>query len=766
MASWTERVRDLMGSRSPQEALLQWTFAQSTDEVPEPYGRVSAFFLDQFALETTCTGVPHSIGFIVPSGGKRLARHLALSLLIGDFAHQKAGSEGGRKNGIVEGDVLLVSQKTHTAERLISNYPIGDYSLSDFWNVTRGLPDQESGVRPQLSVVNPGWIKEKREIPDLFYSVIFDGTHPRIIPNLESIVGKANARLKVLVAPALGSYRTNNLKESGIDLWLWDEETKDVAASSLDLSEWSFPDPSPSVRVTPVENEEVDFYLEYAHNHLMEMIEEEHSLLARPWILYNYLRRLTVPILDLDKARRELFHARPISKLLEELPNSVDGSAILETNWPEVVGALQSAYEKLKQYTRPPKQDALIERVQEYLGQDAGPVRIVLPTKHEARLLSTQLSQHIDGLASAIQDGALQFVRESRRESLSNEGVDIIPGYRTGRFRHLSAIPGSNIDMLALPHEVDAGKRVLGSLKSGLESTSRSENRSSFLTSIGLSPHDTTEVDPATSIQVKVSSGTSGEGKQAKLGDPSEEEITLDEIIPSLNTSHSEIEDAVSSDGDETRDDRGVQVAVRFEDGSRRSYPPGRMVSVWYEEDIQRVSAQDLMVGQRTIVFVDEAYSDLYERFLETISQHRSNNHETALQTWRYLKQEALSGHSSVQELYQSLNAQGLSVEKHAVASWYDTGPNGTIAPRKRDDLAVLVRHAKPDLSDQAIDTLFGFIKSERQTRRNAGRWLKKLLRNAASTQSAPSLDGIEADMTELYDATGIRTIAELEKPK
>jgi hypothetical protein len=755
-----------MGSRSPQEALLQWTFAQSTDEVPEPYGRVSAFFLDQFALETTCTGVPHSIGFIVPSGGKRLARHLALSLLIGDFAHQKAGSEGGRKNGIVEGDVLLVSQKTHTAERLISNYPIGDYSLSDFWNVTRGLPDQESGVRPQLSVVNPGWIKEKREIPDLFYSVIFDGTHPRIIPNLESIVGKANARLKVLVAPALGSYRTNNLKESGIDLWLWDEETKDVAASSLDLSEWSFPDPSPSVRVTPVENEEVDFYLEYAHNHLMEMIEEEHSLLARPWILYNYLRRLTVPILDLDKARRELFHARPISKLLEELPNSVDGSAILETNWPEVVGALQSAYEKLKQYTRPPKQDALIERVQEYLGQDAGPVRIVLPTKHEARLLSTQLSQHIDGLASAIQDGALQFVRESRRESLSNEGVDIIPGYRTGRFRHLSAIPGSNIDMLALPHEVDAGKRVLGSLKSGLESTSRSENRSSFLTSIGLSPHDTTEVDPATSIQVKVSSGTSGEGKQAKLGDPSEEEITLDEIIPSLNTSHSEIEDAVSSDGDETRDDRGVQVAVRFEDGSRRSYPPGRMVSVWYEEDIQRVSAQDLMVGQRTIVFVDEAYSDLYERFLETISQHRSNNHETALQTWRYLKQEALSGHSSVQELYQSLNAQGLSVEKHAVASWYDTGPNGTIAPRKRDDLAVLVRHAKPDLSDQAIDTLFGFIKSERQTRRNAGRWLKKLLRNAASTQSAPSLDGIEADMTELYDATGIRTIAELEKPK
>jgi hypothetical protein len=756
-----------MGDRSPQEALLQWTFAQSADEVPEPYGRVSAFLLDQFALETTYTGVPHSIGFMVPSGGKRLARHLALSLLIADFAHQKAGSEGERKNGIVEGDVLLVSQKTHSAERLISNYPIGDYSISDFWNVTRGLPDQESGERPQLSVVNPGWIQEKREIPASFYSVIIDGTHPRIIPHLESITEKARTRLKVLVTPALGSYRINSLEESGIDFWLWDEETKDVAASSLNLSEWSFPNPSPSLRVTPVENEEVDFYLEYAHNHLLEMIGEEHSLLARPWILYNYLRRLTVPILDLDKARRELFRTRPISKLLDELPNSVDGSAILETNWPEVVGALQSAYEKLKQYTRPPKQDALIERVQEYLGQDAGPVRIVLPTKHEARLLSTQLSQHIDGLGSAIQDGALQFVRESRRESLTNEGIDIIPGHRTGRFRHLSAIPGSNIDMLALPHEVEASKRVLGSLESGLEATSKSESRESFLTGIGLLPHDTTEVDPATSIQVEISSGASGEGKQAKLsGHTEEEEVTLDEIIPSLNTSHSEIEDAVSNNGNEPRDDRGGQVAIRFEDGSRRSYPPGRMISVWYEEDIRRVSAQDLMVGQRVIVFVDEAYSDLYERFLETISQQRSNNHETALQTWRYLKQEALSGHSSVQELYQSLNAQGLSVEKHAVATWYDTGPNGTIAPRKRDDFAVLVRHAKPDFSDQSIDTLFGFIKSERQTRRNAGRWLKKLLRNAASTQSAPSLDGIEADMAELYDAIDIRTIAELEKPK
>lgn len=766
MASWTKEVRALMSGRTPQEALLRWRFAHATDEVPEPYGRISAFFLDQFALETVSTGVPHSIGFIVPSGGKKLARHLALSLLVADFAHQKAGSENGRNNRIVEGDVLLVSQKTHTAKRLISIYPIGDSSLSDFWNVTRGLPDQKSGGRPQLSVVNPGWIQEKREIPDSFHSVIVDGTHPRIIPHLENIVEKTKARLKVLVAPALGSYRINSLEESGVDFWLWDEEAKDVAASSLDLSEWSFPDPPPSVRVTPVENEDVDFYLEYAHDHLMKMVGEEHRLLARPWILYNYLRRLTVPILELDKARRRLYRTRPISKLVEELPNSIDGSAILETHWPEVVGALQSAYDKLKQYTCPPKQDVLIERVREYLGQEDGPVRIVLPTKHEARLLSTQLSEHIDGIGFAIQDGALQLVRESRRESLSNEGIDIIPGHRTGRFRHLSAIPGSNIDVLALPHEVEASKRVLGSLRSGLEDTSQSENRNSFLTSIGLSPHNATEVDPATSIQVEVSSGASGEGKQAKLSDSTGEEITLDEIIPSLNTSHSEVEDAVSSKGSETHDDRGDQVAVRFEDGSQRSYPPGRVISVWYEEDIQRVSAEDLMVGQRVIVFVDEAYSDLYERFLETISQQRFDSHETALQTWRYLKQEALSRHSSVQELYKSLSAQGLSVEKHAVGSWYDTGSNVTLAPHGRDDFAVLARHAKPDLSDDAIDTLFGFIKSERQTRRNAGRWLKKLLRNAASTQSVPSLDGIEADMTELYDAIDIRTITKLEKPK
>jgi hypothetical protein len=451
MVSWTKKVRAPDG-RTPQEVLLSWRFAQSADEVPEPYGRIGAFFLDQFALETIKAEAPHSIGFIVPSGGKKLARHLALSLLVADFAHQEVDSGHGRKYGIVEGDVLLVSQKTHSAQRLISNYPIGSYSLSDFWNVTRGLPDQESGERPRLSVVNPGWVQEKSEIPDLFHSVIVDGSHPRIIPHLESIVGKARARLKVLVAPALGSYRINSLEESGVNFWLWDEESKDVAASSLDLSEWSFPDPSPSVRVTPVENEDVNFYLKYAHDHLMEMVGEEHSLLARPWTLYNYLRRLTVPILEMDKARRELFRTRPISKLVEELPNSIEGSATLETHWPEVVEALQSAYDRLKQYTRPPKQDALIERVQEYLGQDADAVRIVLPTKHEARLLSSQLSEHVDGLATAIQDGVLQFVREARRDSLSTEGIDIIPGYRTGRFRHLSAIPGSNIDMLALPH--------------------------------------------------------------------------------------------------------------------------------------------------------------------------------------------------------------------------------------------------------------------------------------------------------------------------
>jgi hypothetical protein len=301
-------------------------------------------------------------------------------------------------------------------------------------------------------------------------------------------------------------------------------------------------------------------------------------------------------------------------------------------------------------------------------------------------------------------------------------------------------------------------------LEKGLETVSKNESRSSFLKSIGLAPGGSTRVDPAISIRIEVSGEVQGEGQQARIDDH-EQEYALDDIIPDLSISHSDTTDAAPGSGDETRTET-AEVTVYFEDGSLRNYSQGRMVSVWYEEDIQRVRTENLMVGQRVIVFVDEAYSDLYERFLETISQRRSTDHETALQTWRYLKQEALSGHASAQELYRVLNRKGLSVGDNAVRTWYDTGPNRTIAPIDREDFALLARHAKPDLSDEAIDTLYGFIKSERQTRRNAGRWLKKLLRNAATAQSVPSIDGVEADMTELYDAIDLRTIVEMEKPE
>jgi hypothetical protein len=763
MKSWTEEVHSLTAGRTPRSVLLRWGFAR-TEEVPDLYGRVSSFFLEQFALETAVTGAPHSVGFIVPSGGKELAKHLSLALLVADFAHRKGNSDDGLNHGLVEGDVLLVSQKTYQAERLISNYQVGDVSLSDYWNVTRGEPEQGDDERPRLSVVNPGWIQSHDEIPDSFYAVIFDGANPRALPHLERTIEKANAPLRALVSPALGKYRLDRLKDLGIDLWLWDEESKHTAAEALDQSEWSFPSPSPQVKISPVGNENVDFYLEYAHRHLMNMIGEEHSSLSHLWILYNYLRRLTVPILELDKKRRNLFRTRPLSQQLEDLPSAVSGSAILETNWPEVTGALQSAYEELKQYTRPPKQEALVERVQAYLEEDATPVRIVLPTKHESELLVAQIEEQIEGLAPAIQSGEVQFVTESRRENLPNDGVDVVPGYRTGRFRHLSAIPGSTINVLAYPHEVEITRRVLDSLEKGLETVSKNESRSSFLKSIGLAPGGSTRVDPAISIRIEVSGEVQGEGQQARIDDH-EQEYALDDIIPDLSISHSDTTDAAPGSGDETRTET-AEVTVYFEDGSLRNYSQGRMVSVWYEEDIQRVRTENLMVGQRVIVFVDEAYSDLYERFLETISQRRSTDHETALQTWRYLKQEALSGHASVQELYRVLDRKGLSVGDNAVRSWYDTGPNRTIAPIDREDFALLARHAKPDLSNEAIDTLYGFIKSERQTRRNAGRWLKKLLRNAASAQSVPSIDGIEADMTELYDAIDLRTIVEMEKPE
>lgn len=709
------------------------------------------------------------LNLLVPNATQMLGRYLTVGLLIADFVHRD-GSRVPQNEvcTLVRGDLLFVTQNIRRCIALLRNLRLGTLRLTDYWRVeVLSRYSRPVDGKPRVFVANPGWwgaLPHGRR----FGAVVIDASHPRTARHLPALLGEPSisaAPLQIAVVPPWEEGRLEPLLNGDRDAhstWVWDPAAAAAVEGALLGREVRYETPGRTVWIC--DDEPVAVELERVHDMLVGAARLAGGRLPAPaleaWSIYHRLRQLVPPLLHVEEERNRSYRTLPLRERLRQLsdqdPQAAGAlGAYLDATWPRLVETLEAVYELLLRRAEPAKFYGLAGVVSEHLersGPDAPSretggrsLRVVVPTEHEANLLTALVGDLVDGWAEALQDGTVTLSTAREEPRLVAEGLKsetVLVGFRTSEARYLYVYPDVPIHVVAYPYEASVDGAVQARCHSFAEELQADERRSTVLRT--LLPESATyegngdraPLQARARVSHRLESGIGV--REVRAATPDAVEPLAVESIAGLSWSDEIPADGVH--GTTSGSPRTSGPAVGFveivdEEGERIVYSETQPLDVYFAatERLERIPAREVREGMLLVVLVDDRYEGLFQRFLEASREQQDPDAAVALALWHRAKQVALMRHGGNRRaLYRELEEGGLSVNYEAVACYYAAGEKEVLAPDRFDDFRLLAEASGTYTADAHVRRTFGHVRTERVARRTCGRLLHGLLRRLA----------------------------------
>jgi hypothetical protein len=630
---------------------------------------------------------------------------------------------GRRRAGrpLLHGDLLALTPAARGPMVWLQGLQLGDVMLGEVWEVeslTRYTP-KGAGDKPRVYFANPGI--DLSVVPDRrAAAIIIEAMLPSVLHRLPELLSHfRNVPISILIAPPLSRERWQAIPDHREWIvWLWDPPMRE-GSSGAPRHVWV----SSEDRL-----EEALMDAEEGLGECLEILSDTFPPLREAWGIYHQLRQLAVPLSDLEESLRPSLRHR-----LDWMRRQDPPQAAAERRWGRLLSALDEAYRHLIALREPPKFWALAQRLSELL-PCVEKIRIVVPRREHGMLLGLMLIQLFEQQAIE-QIEILTPIQEARRVAAGEVRWTLLPGCRPATYRFLDVYFPEPVEVFAYAHEAELEKRALerayDDLKRWQEPAARREalSRMGIVTSSGLP-------GPCQPERIVRDLETPRPRPVRPLAVISRPELgrlleAWDQELEWESGLQWEEEGAdVSARRDSPRP--GERVHVILEDGRRLSYWAGQFVYVFYEslDQVQRLQARDLRPNMRLVLLVDASYEGIYERLLDALRKQAGVG-RLYLDLWQAAKAELRKARPNLRDLYERLVREGLSVSYQAFAAYFkgDDLDEGTLAPQRDDDMAVLARRSGLFRDSALIRETFMWIQRERTLRRQVGRALHQVLR-------------------------------------
>jgi hypothetical protein len=759
-------------------------------------------------------GQQRRLVFLLPNATQSLGRYLTVSLLLADFVH-RFGREHGpyvsdtEVGALIRGDLLLVTQHIRDCATLLRGLCLKSTAgtrplpLTDYWSIevlSKYTPP--SNRRPRVFVANPGWLLSGDQRYDLG-GVVIDASHPRTAMHLDNLLIQpsiARTPVQILVVPPWEESQLRELTTAGHTTtfdWGWDPAAE-AAIDRLVLGRAGLNETNGVNRDLWIcDDGPVNELLDELHQTLVGAMRVGNgripATILEAWFIYHRLRQLAAPLIDVEEARRRAYRTLTIKERLGHLEDqqpSASGmlSAYLDVHWPRIIEKLRALYSLLLERAEPAKFYMLACIIDEHLklrskSSSAVPMRIVVPTDHEANLLTILIGQLVDGWSQALQQGqiSLASIREEPRViAEGHQAETVLLGYRTSETRYLDVYPGVTTHLVAYPYEVGLDDAIQRRVHGFMERLQDNDVRLSILQALRLPSASQTQLlrrngdhpsqtphTPRASTRYRIGLGR----KPLTIRTATPEAVEWLDIGKLAGMSWADEITIGENEGSKFSNVRGGEnnlefVEVMDDEGECVRYPSYYLIDVFYPatERLERVAAGRLRTGMIMVVLVDDRYEDLFQRMLEAIQQQRDIKASVALTLWQRSKQIALRQYDgNRRRLYVELDKHGLSVGYEAVVGWFTTGENEIIAPQDFDDYKLLASVSSIYTDESQLRQTFSYINAERVQRRRSGRLLRQLLKHiAAGTQyevALASARALDTPLEQVLSAVSLREV-------
>jgi hypothetical protein len=764
----------------------------------EEFKRASIVIANRLAI--SARKKQHRFVMMVPPPSDSTCNVLCAGLLFADFVHKSAPKlvPEEEKGSLLGTELLLI---THAVGSTIDN--LREFSLGagagciqDYWHIesfSRYYKPITSGAR--IFVANHGWIIDGLPKTDKNVAII-DATHPRTLTKVQQLLAiLEDFRLVLLITPPL---MKRELTELGwperTSVWFWDPESKRQIKEILSNKCLS-PSVPPKRSIWLSQDSEVDAALDELHDSLGRCTSiagnKQVPGIREAWSLYHRLRQLSAPLPQVEDATFRTWGSIPFRKRIERLQNEWPETFEIEVRWPAVIEGLRSIYNLLSSREEPVKFWVIAERAQKYMAKRI-PIRIVVPTEHEATILNVTYNLLIDGWIQAQQAENVEIVsvrEEARRVSNGDHRLTILSGFRVGRQRYLDIYPEFETEVVAYPYEAEIELLQQDQLYSFAETIQNDIERSEFLKRLGLPIKAGAASNLSQRPEIMVSGRSEATARKARVIMP-EPWIEIDKLA-SESIPGSWDEDVMEHPTDEvgsTRQ-RDQDVFVRFSDGRVINYAPWDMLDIYHSgtEDIRKHKAEEVQRGMKAIRMVDQSYDSLFDRLIEALNAKLGPYSGLTLELWNRAKAALFKRYDyKVLPMHRDLQAKGLSVDYPATLSWFrderlspqaslgfsknvqESNLPEAMAPQQYPDFKVVAEHSGIYPNEKMIKDTFQVIREERGRRRNAGHVLHNLLRAIASgngyDHALAEARKFDAGVGEVLAAVDVQEIAEVRK--
>ena len=736
---------------------------------------------------------PRRLHILAPNLTNNLARQVAIWLILGDFAHRYGSQYGfpippGEAGAIVRGDVLVVTQQVTDTVRELRSMRLGNTRLTERWGIepySKYSPTLDT--EPRIFVTNPGWMLSSLPAR-VFGAVIVDGSHPRTLAHIKTLLAGplGGVAIQVVATPPLEERQMSDLTALPVSsVWLWDPESQRSVVAAV-TGEKAITESVSSRTIWCCDDDPVDEALRQVHTLLataMKHISGPSPLLYEAWSVYHRLRQLALPLLEVEEARRQAFRVLTLKQRMDALASEpgIEGNVFLAVHWGDLIKGLRTVYDLLLERREPAKFWELANVVSQWLeSQPEQTLRIVMPTEHEASLLTSLFSTLIDGWNSALQAGRLRVTtvkEEPRLVAAGHQEATVLLGFRTSEARYLDLYPGVSVDVVAYPYEGMVDENIQVRLHEYAESLQTDARREAVLTGLGLrTPKNGAESSPlASRPRISYAQSHAGPGQPVRPSiDRDAEPLDLDRLAGTIQVGSWTDEIILPRAYDDGADDLEPPVGtlfsswaeVTFKDGNRTMFPSGHLVDVYYpaSDVLERRAASELHPGMFVVSLVDDIYDDLYRRLLESARERSDVRITLALQLWNRAKWVALRAcQGNRSRLHEELRSRGLSVDYAAVASWF-RAEGEILAPLHFGDFKILAESSGLYTDEAALRYTFRCVEAERRVRRSSGKALHSLLRGIASGKhfevALQSAGALGTELDEIASAVELREVA------
>lgn len=717
--------------------------------------------------------------FLVPEPTAHVARHLTASLLVGNHAHTYGSGElpSAEVRSLFRGDVLLVTPSIGECKAELEDIALPGYRrLRDIWDVVPlSRYSATRSEKPRVFLANPGWLSTVAA-GRRYGAVIIDASHPRTVEQLPALLRQASgcSAVRFAVAPPQADAVLSQCgyPQGGTSVWVWDPLAKVMAETAIEPTR-AQPDAALRDRYLWVcdSDAEASKVLADLHAQLTTALRlsagQAYPGLQLCWGLYNRLRQLAVPLVQLEQAAGNTWSGSLRDRLHDLAEVRGHGNVAWETTWPALRQAAENAYKMFLRREDTAKFWGVAGNVQAFLSTSRPLLRVVVASDTEAALLADMLAQVVDGVPSAVHGGRLEIVPASREAKLIAAGQccpSALLAPRTNGYRYLDVYPSHRVDLFLYPHEVDSERATQSRLYGEWTKAETDERRIELLAPLGLRPPVTAKASgPARRPQIVIRK-TDGHAVSVSTAADTSAHLDIEQLAASPGTQRHPFAGGAPSAA------VGDVVEVVF-DRSTVSYYAFQSVDAYFDEsgEVHRHPVTQLKRGWRVITFVDGRYDSLFRRLSEAVSLQLPLKERCALELWEGAKARLVSRYQTKAALYERLRLNGLATQYETFTTWFRDGADAVLAPQQFDEFKVVAEETGAFPTSALMQSTFEAVQHARGRNRSAGRALRKFLRAVVSgdgydetLESARSIDTALADIlaaVEVLEVVSTRTI-------